>query len=362
MNDRVLIGKANFNRSSGGGKGKWFYIKDNTDNIYRVLPPIKSLASTGKIAKWYAVHRNLRDKDGRQRAFLCLEDKNKDGLVTKHCPLCDRVKELENQLKIAKDQGANPEQLKNFRTQHIFPLQVEKKYYINVVNQEGAIGIISLGSKMYKALEQLCKQWEAKGYDISGMQGVYVNFKKMTRYKGDKEAVHTVEVYMQPAADGSFRFVTHDLTAEFCEKIGQEAADLVDLFKSLTADQIATLTALDGEDRASALSSFFNAAETDTADEVENLGNGALAAPIPGSNASVVARMETTPTGMVTHVPTIPSNFQPTPNNNQGQFAGTQKVDQTNLFQQQQTQKAVANGVPKTGLSDEEFLAICKPK
>jgi hypothetical protein len=356
-NSNVLIGKSSWGKGNFGNSGvssgsSWFYVEDNKDNVYRVLPPIKSLAQEGKVLKYYRTHRGFRGSDGRQKPFICIEQSDyKTKLIRTHCPVCDLVSELTQELEKARAKGATQEQLTEFRNKNIFPIQVESKYYLNVVNQDGKIGILPIGSKMKNALEALAKEQEKKGRDISGMEGVFINFKKATRYKGDRDAVHSVEIFMRPDNDGSFRYATHTITAEFAERIGKEAADLNNIFKSLDADQIARIVSLEGEDRAAYVDSLFLAPERQESTQ----------STVPGGNFTAVSRVESSENGGFTvQQPTLPTNFysgSTTMPDNSGSFQGNQRVSTPDLFGSPK-----ASSAPISSLSDDDFMAMVKPQ
>jgi hypothetical protein len=254
--EQVAIGRAAYGRQ---GRAGFFDIESNKENIYRVLPPIKSLAPKSKYAQFYATHRGFRGTDGKQRPFRCVEEFNfKTKVITAHCPVCDKVAELEAQLKAWADSGAPKDQVKKFRDENIFPFQAERKYYLNVVNPENRIGILPIGSKMFKALDDLCKKQEALGRDICGLEGVYLTFQKKSAYKGDAQAIFNVELYMHRQPDGRYAEVIHHIDQAFAQRLGPEAADLGMLFnRILTVEQIAQIIALEGNARAQYMDQLF---------------------------------------------------------------------------------------------------------
>lgn len=353
MNTNIQIGKASFDRNSGGNGGggvSWFYIEDNKPNVYRVLPPLKSLAASGRIAKYYKVHRGIRGTDKRQKPFICPEESDyKTRVITQHCPLCDHVRELEQNLEKARAAGASKEQLAEMRKNVIFPLQSEGKYYMNVVNQEGKMGVLSVGSKMFASFTALAKEMEAKGLDVTGMQGVYLNFKKSTAFKGDKNAVLSVEPYLAASSDGSFRYVTHELTQDVINRLEKETADLGNLFKVITVEQVATLLSYEGEARAKLMDTYFDSPEKESTETM---------ATVPGTNASLVSNVTAAPTGgFQVNTPTLPPQAPTAPNNNIGAFSGNLNLGQTTASM------ATAGLVKPMGqLSDDEFLSMMTKK
>lgn len=346
----VQIGKANYEKNSSGFGGgiSWFYIEDNKPNVYRVLPPLKSMAQLGKIAKYYRVHRGIRGTDKRQKPFICIEESDyKTKVITQHCPICDHVRELEANLEKARLSGATKEQIAEVRKNTIFPLQSEGKYYLNVVNQEGKMGVLSVGSKMFQSFTALAKEMETRGFDVTGMQGVYLNFKKTTQYKGDKNAVLSVEPYLAPSGDGSFRYVTHELTQDIINRLDKETADLGNLFKSLNAEQIATILSYEGEARAKIMDSYFDAPEKIQAQEPAGV--------VPGTNASLVGNVVASPAGgFQVNAPSLPPQPAVVPNNNMGSFSGT--VDLGAASAPSVLTKPIGQ------LSDDEFLSMMSKK
>lgn len=364
----IQIGKANFDGNKGGTSGglSWFYIEDNKPNVYRVLPPLKSQAAFGKFAKYYRVHRNIRGSDGKQKPFLCIEESDhKTKMITRHCPLCDRVRELEANLKQAEAAGASKDQVKEMRMKAIFPLQNEGKYYLNVVNQEGRMGVLSIGSKHFQAFQALAKELDKKGLDVTGMQGIYLNFKKTTQFKGDKNAVLQVEPYLAAGADGSFRYVTHEITQDVMNRLDKETADLGNLFKQITVEQIATILSFEGEARAKYMDSLFAAPEKE-----QQVGGT-----VPGTDVQLVGNVTAAPTGgFQVNTPTLPPQQAATPVNNMGQFSGTQNLNsgmsplggmiKTEAQQTVSTTpaQAASAGMSPGALSDEDFMALMSKK
>ena len=315
--EQVAIGRSAFGRQ---GRAGFFDIEANKENIYRVLPPIKSLAQKSKYAQFYATHRGFRGTDGKQRPFRCIEEMNfKTKVITTHCPVCDKVAEMEAQLKAWADSGAPKDQVKKFRDENIFPFQAERKYYLNVVNPENRIGILPIGSKMFKALDDLCKKQEALGRDITGLEGVYLTFQKKSAYKGDAQAIFNVEIYMHRQQDGSYREVVHHIDAAFAQRLGPEAADLGMLFnRILNAEQIAQIVALDGAARASYIDQLFASddkpqAQTYTPPQGYVPPMGAASAPAPTQVPPPVAfaAPPTTFAAPPIATPAVPPAFQP---------------------------------------------------
>lgn len=78
----------------------------------------------------------------------------------------------------------------------------------------------------------------------------------MKKYKGDRDAVHQVEVYMQPQDDGSFRRVMHTIDKEFIKRLKVESRDLQKLFRTIIPEDAARIAAADETTRASVIDSL----------------------------------------------------------------------------------------------------------
>jgi hypothetical protein len=201
--------------------------------------------------------------------------------------MCNKHAELQNKHDLIKAQGgATAEQLREFEMGQIWPLNAEYKYYLNVVNQEGKIGLLAIGSKMYKSLDALATDWEGKGYDITGTTGLFLNFRIASSFKGDKQAVHAATVFLSPSLDGSFRPVTHEITPDFVNKLKFEASDLSVLFKEIPVEAMALLAETSGSDRAILVDKIFAVPEKDDSKAAP------LNTHIPGTDATMVGRAE----------------------------------------------------------------------
>lgn len=389
----VLIGKASYGRNNFGHG--WFRVDDNKDNVYRVLPPMKSLAATGRYAKYYRTHRGFRGSDNKQKPFLCIEEIDyKTKIIKAHCPVCDWVRAIEAEVEKYKEKGATKEQLQEYRNKYVFPFQAEGKYYLNVVNQEGKIGILPIGSNMFKSLEALAIEQEKQGNDITGMNGLFLNFKKQTKFKGDKNAIHTVSLYFQPDGTGGFRPVAHQITQEFAQRLGTEAADLGNLFKSLEVEQISQIISLDGEARAKYIDTLFGKEETQapvTAPQQAASQQAVSAAPPAGLAQQVQAQAPAAPVQQAPAMTLPPPTAQfggPVGQGGQGgQAAGAAQVQQqapavnvpamgasqgggtlpppSNIMPQQQPVQFTPPTVPGASmgmLNDDEFVNVMKNK
>lgn len=323
--DTSFIGVAKF---ESGQKKNWFYLKSPFDNggkpdgsnIFRILPPLFSLGPSGRWSQYISSHRITNSK-GSPRSFICHEVKqNKE--VVHHCPYCVKAKAGMDQLDDIKRQQdeylksvldpqqkalavANfNEQNKAFRLMHIEPYAAEKKFYINVMDLDGNIGVLSLGYKFFLQVETLVKSLGREKNDVTGIQGMFFNFRKMAKYKADRDTQYSIEPYREGGISGQVKF--HTLTPEQIQRLKNEAFDLGDLFKRITAEQLNMLLSADMESRKLLVDKLWAAPEKKAEATFDP-----MKVQIPGTNMYAVGRIETNAAGMTVAMPNIANISNP---------------------------------------------------
>ena len=386
-NDNFEIGTANYDKRGGMFGKKYFYIKPNEPNIYRVLPPVLSLARTQEYFKYHQIHRNMRATDGKQRALVCTKDVDyKTKIVRQRCPVCDRRREYELQYETIKKQvGDNPtadqkQKFQEFWMAFIEPLKVERQFYMNVLNQAGEIGILPIPSTLKNAMQAYFKRLkDEEGVDAAGVKGIFVNFSKVSQYKGDNKPAYGIEPqYEQFVHEGKVlkTYKVHEITPEFVNKMKTDCRDLASLHRLLQVEELAQLAAADRESRKKLLDALF------TMPEDQDDGD-APTANIPGVvGATAVGHATIGPNGMQFSQPVIqaPPAAAPAPQPTPAAAPAPAVAAATAAFFAQPAQTASANapqpaqatpaaagpapqpaGGPKPGassLSDQDFLKL----
>lgn len=308
-NKDLIIGTSNFDGRGGVfTKKRFFYVKANEPNVYRVLPPVKSLAATGEFYKYYRVHRNLRATDGKQRSFLCVEEMDfKTKILKTRCPLCDKRREHEAEYKRAQEAarsnpGITKEKLNEYRMTFIDPLNVEGRFFLNVVNLAGEIGILPIPTKLKNDMVETFKQMKnTDGIDPTGKTGVFFDFVKISKYKGDNQPVYKINAYYEstPGPDGRVTktYKYHEITTAFVDKMKKEVSDLSSIHRSLTLEEITALANGTLESRKQMLDNLFNFGEpADEESEPADLQ------PIPGvGGAMAVGSLSLGSSGVVSN-------------------------------------------------------------
>lgn len=304
-----LIGVTDPNAGRSFSKKDWHKLEAG-DNLFRILPPVHSLAKAGKYYQYYAVHGGFKNQAGRQMKFQCIEEKDfKTKLITKRCPVCDMVSEKKknyDQLKAAMEAGntqVTKEKLKAFHDAYIYPYQADKKNYVNAVDASGKIGILPVSYRVFSPLSDLIKKRAAAGDDITGMSGAFVQITKTQRFKGDSQTTYSVQ--LAAVQDGDvLKIRRHQLTPDFINEMKTKTADLGDLYRSISAEDMAALVAADETGRAAIIERLFPKFEK--AQEV-NETDALLSQTIPGTTATAIGRAELSPVGLTVSAPDVSS-------------------------------------------------------
>jgi hypothetical protein len=210
MSLRSQFGKP---KTSGNTGPKIFRLKGEkatAPEIYRLIPPIKSCAESGKWAVYHAQHFGYQVPDRNDasklqiRTFACIQKKDRSGLITVECPECNLIAEKKAQLEATtadlKRAGHSDaeiasitEPLKDWLKNH----NVDGKWYIGVKGLSGEYGALAIPHKMKMALDAEIKRLKDKE-DIDAFDldtGVWFHFKRSGLRVSDMN--FTVETVME---------------------------------------------------------------------------------------------------------------------------------------------------------------------
>lgn len=238
MSINDVFGEAKF----GKNKTNWFkFPKEGGSLILRILPPYGSLRKSGRWNQYYAIHFGYRDTKGNLRPFKSCEVINRN---TKMVEVVDPAVERIKKIKMAQDKAkleGNDELVKKLGEQlKIF--NVKKAYYMNVMDLQGKIGVISIPYRMKEALEAEIKNLQAKGVNpLSVGDGRFFVF---TRTGFGSNTSHKVSVYKEEVTMNGMQVEVdkkHVLTVDVAERIQLEGADLGSLYISPTPEEIAQI-------------------------------------------------------------------------------------------------------------------------
>jgi len=258
MANRDMFGAA----KHGGGGYKSFRLQPGS-NLYRIGPPFKSLAASGKwfhYTKQHFGYRGAGDEQnpkGRIRTFVCPEETNRQTeMVTVECKECNKIREMtalfESRTASLKAEGKKDEQIdalvgpvKGWLKEH----NLDKKYLTLAKNENAEWGVLSLPYKAKSGLDLVIKKCRAEeGFDPLDMDnGCWINFTRVgegyqTTYLAEA-ATETVIVDGKRAKSIKMDGLTD---ADF-DQIAANCPDLTTVGRRLTQDQIAQLVECNGD-------------------------------------------------------------------------------------------------------------------
>ncbi len=236
----VKIGKAKYGFTSK----KYFKLKDG-DSKFRILPPLGDNAETGVWSVFYRVHYGYKNTKGKLRVFQSSLVKNKKGMVEVPDAAVQRVADLKAKLEAAKAAGQKEmvERLGKLVSGQKPMYNVDSNHYMNVVDDQGNIGVLKLRHRAKQALDVQIKKLREKGIDpLSVDNGRFFVF---TRTGSGLDTTFNVEILkkdIEVAGVGMVQQeVVHKLSEELISRLSDEAANLSKLFKALTAEQIQSI-------------------------------------------------------------------------------------------------------------------------
>lgn len=373
----MKIGTSNLN---GNFKEKWFSLKPNENNPYRVLPPLHSLADKGQYAKYYAVHKMVvkdptnPEAKPKYYSFACLhkvDKKTKE--VVQRCPFCELYEQRLAQYEEAKKVSTySKESLRDFFLQHVLSFQPEKRFYVNAVNTEGKVSVLPLGIKAFAALQARLKDlYDNRAVDATGIKGAFLNFKKTQKFKGDRDTVYSVDPMEETVVINGqtlTKLKEHEITKEFIEYLKTSSRDLGELVKVISFEQMEALTVVGPEEKKQLLETIFpsNANGSSRESEEEDVD---LTVPLQPIMPSTVNQTVTQPVVQPPVKPIAPSSISPV---TVSKLSGPVVVDvkpivANTVITQPVTQPVqptpnTSSQQPLSKLSDDEFLNFFGPK
>lgn len=234
----MKIGKARY----GITQKKYFKLKDG-ESKFRILPPLGDNADKGIWSMFYKVHYGYKNSKGKLRVFQSSLVMNRQ---TKMVEVPDaayqRIKDLKLKLEEAKNAGnkAVVEKLGKLVSGQKPMYNLDSNHYMNVIDEQGNIGVLKLRHRAKTALEVQIKKLREKNVDpLSVDNGRFFTF---TRTGTELDTSFSVEVTKKeievPGVGRVQQEVVHQLNDELISRLSEEAADLSKLFRAVTAEQI----------------------------------------------------------------------------------------------------------------------------
>lgn len=240
--------------SAGGGnfvKKEWTKFKSGMSLVVRVLPPMGDLAEKGIWSKYYAIHFGYRGTDGKMLVFQSTFNKDREsGEILVGDAALDRIEALKaKKEKLDKALEALPEDdarrpgieaqaLENKELLETF--NVEKKYYMNVIDLAGKISALPLGYKEFNALKELRKtlQDEEQIDLVSPGTGIFLSLSKTGR---GFDTSFSITPYLETTVVDGKKVKSYKelpITEDMYAKLERESHDLGNLYPAVTPEQI----------------------------------------------------------------------------------------------------------------------------
>lgn len=235
----MKIGKAKY----GITKKNYFKLKDG-DSKFRILPPMGDNADKGIWSVFYKVHYGYKNSKGKLRVFQSsLVVNRKTKMVEVPDAAVERIESLKAKLEEAKVAGNKQvvEKLGKLVSGQKPQYNIDSNHYMNVIDDQGNIGVLKLRHRAKTALEVQIKKLREKGIDpLSVDNGRYFVFTRSGSGLDTSFQVEILKKDIEVAGVGMVQQeVVHKLNDELIGRLSDEAVDLSKIFKALTAEEIA---------------------------------------------------------------------------------------------------------------------------
>lgn len=230
-----------------------FYLKDGS-NPYRILPPFRSLAEKGIIAKYWEVYW-LEGSDKKKRPVPSVlisksNGKGKPKTILQRDPIADKLEALAKQVE-AMEQAGGQDAIVAALKAKLQDLYLDKAYYVNAISPSGEIGVLKLRYTAFQNLKARLEELEKAGVDAINAgpgNGVVFDFQKTKDDKG--KTVYPVDFAKRTYREnGSGRLMSEmqqlEIDESVLKRMETEAEDLSTVFRIITPEEVALLATFD---------------------------------------------------------------------------------------------------------------------
>lgn len=237
------LGKAKY------GSGKHTFKIQDGDNIYRIFPAMGKLAKSGKWNQYYRVEWGYKNSKGRNRPFQDVRVVNfKTQMVEVESPahlrreaLKAQKTELVTQLKANPNDAALKQKVMEV-TEDIKRYNLDAKYYLNVIDLQGKIGLLKIGSRAFKALKAEIDKLRKQGVDpLSIEDGRFFNFHRSNESGNFQDTAYQVTVYKENVQMNGETFQKdkkHVIDQSIIDRLDDEAFELSEMYPKVTPAQV----------------------------------------------------------------------------------------------------------------------------
>lgn len=227
-----------------GNKNYFSFGKGKNLFILRILPPMGKLAESGKWSLYHRVEFGYAGTDNRMKPFLSPRVVNFKKMVEVESLAHLRREKIKDQAKKAKE--ANNIELMAQTKVLLEKYNQDAKHYMNVIDQNGNIGLFKIGHRGFQALKVEIDRLRAEGIDPLGVDtGRFFVF---SRSGTSLETLYTVTEFKQKVEiehEGAKMIVDkpfpHAITETIINKLSSDAFELGDVYPSVTPEEEALI-------------------------------------------------------------------------------------------------------------------------
>lgn len=237
------IGKAKYS------SGKTVFKIQDGDNVFRILPPLGKLAKSGKWNMYYRVEWGYKNSAGKNRPFQDVRVVNYDTKMVEVESAAhlrrEALKTQKNELTAALRNDPTNSELRhmvNSVTEDIKRYNLDAKYYLNVIDLQGKIGLLKIGSRAFKALKVEIDKLRKQGVDpLSVDNGRFFNFNRSNSTGNFQDTAYQVTVYKERVEVGGETYEkdkAHKVDKSVIDRLSDEAFELSNMYPEVTASQV----------------------------------------------------------------------------------------------------------------------------
>lgn len=245
---------------------KNFYIKENEDNVYRILPSMHGLAETDEWSVFYRDHNgysvpNPQDPSKPwKRPFMCPQERSfKTKMIIKPCAKCDQIDQKKAALERIEVEAKTSNMSRDKLDTLAAPLRkwlrmhyVDGKWRVAVMNRAGEFGVLYVPHKAKLQIEALVEELKSRRVPIDLFaldEGVWLNFKRTGGKQNIGEVQYKVEVVQEeeqlPDGRTVYSIKTAPLSLEQAQTALKTIPDLRETTRRLSPEQIRQLVESD---------------------------------------------------------------------------------------------------------------------
>lgn len=241
----MKIGKANYSQNSSS-KRKIVKI-ENGDNIYRILPPLGSMADKGRWSRYMRIEWGYKNSKGQNRPFQDVRVVNRKSKMVEvesaaHLfreAIKSKLDETVQLFKLGKATDAEVKAMKEKSLQY----NLEAKHFVNAITPTGEIVLLKIGHRAKLALDAAIRELEAQGVDpLSVDNGRFFNIRRSGNALDTTFNISIVKENIKTEQYGILqRDIVHALDEATIARLSTEATDLGELDKLypvLSAEQV----------------------------------------------------------------------------------------------------------------------------